>query len=145
MFEKFLECLTHEKNLIEKLVELAKIQQHCLIVFDISQLNEVVASQVFLQKQLRDYEEYRVKLLMDWLHIDSSDALSLKLSTLEKKLDKQSVNYLKPKRLELQNLVLDLRNYTNTNRVLVNRAKSSVQNILSLFTRNGNQIINRKI
>lgn len=145
MFDKFIDCLRAEKDFIVKLVELAKKQQNCLISFDISQLNEITPNQEFLQKQLREYEEYRVKLLMNWLGINSNDALSLKLSTLEKKLDKENMKKLRPLRLELQKLVLELQSLTNTNRVLVNRAKSSVQNIMSLFTRNGNQIVNRKI
>lgn len=145
MFEKFIECLNVEKDVIEKLVELAKTQQQCLIKFDISQLNEITPNQDYLQKQLKGYEEYRVKLLMKWLDINSNDALSLKLTTLEKKLNKKDMAILKPIRIELQKLVLELQSLTNTNRVLVNRAKNSVQNIMNLFTRNGNQIVNKKI
>lgn len=145
MFEKFIDCLKVEKEVIEKLVELAKVQQQCLIKFDISQLNEITPSQDYLQKQLKGYEEYRVKLLMKWLEINSNDALSLKLTTLEKKLNKKDMAVLKPIRISLQKLVLELQSLTNTNRVLVNRAKNSVQNIMNLFTRNGNQIVNKKI
>ncbi|MFY8160955.1 MAG: flagellar protein FlgN [Candidatus Kapaibacteriota bacterium] len=145
MFEKFIECLSVEKDVIEKLVKLAKTQQQCLIKFDISQLNEITPNQDYLQKQLKSYEEYRVKLLMKWLEINSNDALSLKLTTLEKKLNKKDMALLRPIRIELQKLVLELQNLTNTNRVLVNRAKNSVQNIMNLFTRNGNQIVNKKI
>lgn len=145
MFEKFIECLSVEKDVIEKLVKLAKSQQQCLIKFDISQLNEITPNQDYLQKQLKSYEEYRVKLLMKWLEINSNDALSLKLTTLEKKLNKKDMALLRPIRIELQKLVLELQNLTNTNRVLVNRAKNSVQNIMNLFTRNGNQIVNKKI
>jgi hypothetical protein len=145
VFEKFIECLNVEKDVIEKLVDLAKSQQQCLIKFDISQLNEITPNQDYLQKQLKGYEEYRVKLLMKWLEINSNDALSLKLTTLEKKLNRRDMALLKPIRIELQKLVLELQSLTNTNRVLVNRAKNSVQNILNLFTRNGNQIVNKKI
>lgn len=145
MFEKFIECLSVEKDVIEKLVKLAKTQQQCLIKFDISQLNEITPNQDYLQKQLKSYEEYRVKLLMKWLEINSNDALSLKLTTLEKKLNKKDMALLRPIRIELQKLVFELQNLTNTNRVLVNRAKNSVQNIMNLFTRNGNQIVNKKI
>jgi hypothetical protein len=145
VFEKFIECLSVEKDVIEKLVKLAKTQQQCLIKFDISQLNEITPNQDYLQKQLKSYEEYRVKLLMKWLEINSNDALSLKLTTLEKKLNKKDMALLRPIRIELQKLVLELQNLTNTNRVLVNRAKNSVQNIMNLFTRNGNQIVNKKI
>ena len=95
-----MECLNVELEVIEKLVELAKNQQQCLIKFDINQLNEITPNQDYLQKQLKSYEEYRVKLLMKWLDINSNDALSLKLTTLEKKLNKQDMALLKPVKLK---------------------------------------------
>jgi flagellar biosynthesis/type III secretory pathway chaperone len=145
MIDKLIDCLEEEKNLIYKLLELSKSQQKSLIKYDINQLNEITPNQEFLQKKLKKYEEYRIKLLMNWLNISSNDAMSLKLSTLEKKLDKENMKKLRPLRLELQKLVLDLQGYTLNNRVLVNKAKQSIQGIMMMFTRNGNQIINQKV
>lgn len=145
MIDKLIDCLIEEKKLIFKLLELSKSQQICLINYDINQLNEITPNQEFLQKKLKEYEEYRIKLLMNWLNISSNDAISLKLSTLEKKLDRENMKKLHPLRMELQKLVLELQGYTLNNRVLVNKAKQSVQGILTMFTRNGNQIINQKV
>lgn len=145
MIDKLIDCLEQEKKLLYKLLELSKSQQNSLIKYDINQLNEITPNQEFLQKKLKEFEEYRIKLLMNWLNISSNDAMSLKLSTLEKKLDKENMQKLRPLRLELQKLVLDLQGYNLNNRVLVNKAKQSVQGIMMMFTRNGNQIINQKV
>lgn len=145
MLSKLIECLKREQLLVSKMLELAKIQQQALINFETAKIEELALDQDHLAKQLRNHEEARIKIMMTWLNISRNDAMNLKLSVLENKLKDNEMIEVKRIRIAMKKLVSEWQNTNNTNRILANRAKNNVQNILMALTNNGNRIFNMKV
>ena len=145
MLDKLLLYLRHEMSLLGELVKLAEVQQDALIRFNISELEGISAAQDSLSKNLRETEEKRIKLLMNGLNISRREAASLRLSVIENKYEGKELLEIKNLRLCLRDLLTKLNNYNATNRALTNRARASIQNIISVFTNNGSAVCNVKV
>jgi hypothetical protein len=96
-------------------------------------------------KELREVEEQRIKVLITWLGISRADAMNLRLSTIENKLDGAALNEIKKMRISMKKLITAMRDKNNTNRILAVRARNSVQNILSQIVNNKKQVCNVKL
>jgi hypothetical protein len=137
--------LKHEQQLLIELVALAEKQQKALIKYDTSMLDEIASYQNVVVKSLRQAEEHRINLLMSWLGITRIEASSLKLSALDKYFKNEELKELKSIRTELKKLMTQLQSLNSLNRVLTNRAKNSVREMLSNFTNNNNFVCNVRV
>ena len=145
MLDKLYECLKLESQLIEELIKLSMVQQEALITFKIKNLMSIAETQDKINQKLREYEDFRIRLLMNWLNINRTDAINLKLSSIERKLPQNQMVELRRIRLRFKKMVTKLHSLNTTNRVLANRARNSVQNILMTFTNGGNRVFNVKV
>lgn len=137
--------LKHEEQLLKEIVVLAEKQQKALIKYDAIMLEEIVSYQNVMGKSLRKAEENRINLLVRWLGISISEASKLKLSAIEKHFEKEELKELKKLRTSLRSLVAQLNSLNNTNRVLTNRARMSVGEMISHFTNGRNYVCNVKV
>lgn len=137
--------LKHEQQLLTEIVLLAEKQQKALIQFDSSLLEEIASYQDVVAKSLREAEEHRITLLMAWLKISRREAVSLRLSSLEKHFQKEELSELKHIRTQLRGLLNKLQTTNTMNRVLANRAKNSVKEILQHFTNGTKHVCNVKV
>ncbi len=137
--------LKHELHLLVQYSELTEKHREALVKFDIKALESVVEQQLDCSKKLRQIEEKRIKLMMVWLSIPMKDAVKIRLSSIEKHC--KGVDLIKIKRFkeDINNVVADILSTNSTNRVLANRARSSVQQILSVFTNGLNHVCNVKV
>lgn len=137
--------LKHEEQLLKEIVVLAEKQQKALIKYDAIMLEEIVSYQNVMGKSLRKAEENRINLLVRWLGISVGEASKLKLSAIEKHFEKEELKELKKLRVSLRSLVSELNSLNNTNRVLTNRARMSVGEMISHFTNGRNYVCNVKV
>ncbi|MCX6146686.1 MAG: flagellar protein FlgN [Candidatus Kapabacteria bacterium] len=145
MLAKLHSFLKFEKDLIDKLTKLAEEQRDALVKFDMIKVEQLAIYQDDLVKKIREAEEKRIKLLMNWMGISRMEAVNLKLSSIERRLEGAQMLEIKRLRIALKKLVSNLQNLNNTNRVLANRAKSSIQNMMMMFVGGGHQMFNVKI
>lgn len=137
--------LKHEQQLLEEMVTLAEKQQRALINFDTKILQEIVSYQEVVAASLKKAEDSRVKMLMSWLSISAQDARKLKLSALEEHFKNEELKELKKLRLRLKSLMNELNSLNSLNRVLNNRAKHSINNMMSHFALGRNFLCNVKV
>ncbi|MCX6155577.1 MAG: flagellar export chaperone FlgN [Candidatus Kapabacteria bacterium] len=145
MLETFYKILKHELQLLDKLINLAENQQESLVKYQHSRLFEIASAQELLMKQMRLAEENRISFMIKWLNIQRKDASEIKLSNLEKAIPAADLNVFHQLQDALKKSIEKL-NFLNTlNRVLANRARYSVQQIISIFTNGNNHVCNVKV
>jgi len=137
--------LKHEQNLLKELLNLADKQQKALIKFNTKELESITAYQVEVSTSLKEAEEHRIMMLMNLFGITRKEAANLTLSSLEQFYEGEDLIEIRHLRLELRGLTSKLQSTNTMNRVLANRAKNSVGELLSVFTNGTNRICNVKI
>ncbi len=137
--------LKHEEQLLQEIVVLAEKQQQALIKYDAQMLDEIISYQNVMNQSLKKAEENRITMIMNWLSISKSDAAKLKLSALENNFPKEDMKELRKLRSSLRSLITTLNSLNNTNRVLTNRARISVSEMITHFTNGRNYVCNVKV
>ncbi|HOK14141.1 MAG TPA: flagellar protein FlgN [Candidatus Kapabacteria bacterium] len=145
MLAKLFNFLQFEQQLLQEMIRLAERQKVALVKFNIKELEEITSFQEELAKSLRQAEEQRIAYLMSWLNISRTEALKLKLSTIEKQFPNEDTKELRKLKRNLAKLVNILQDLNLTNRVLANRAKSNVSNILAVLSNGNNYVCNVQI
>lgn len=145
MIAKLFAYLQYEQQLLNELLDLSERQKKALIRYNLTELNEVTAIQDTLSKNFREAEEGRISLLIKWLKISRRDAMILSLSALETYCQPEELTELRKFKDELNRLINTLHNQNVINRVLTNRARNGVREILHHFTNGYNQVCNVKI
>ena len=135
MENKLFGYLQYEYQLLQEMIRLAERQQVALVKYQISELTEITSFQEALIKSIRDAERKRVLYLMEWLKINMNDAAKLNLSDIiEQMKDEQICSKLKDIRRELRKSIERLQNLNATNRLLTNRARINVKELLGYAT-----------
>jgi len=142
MLAKLFNFLQFEEQLLQELVRLAERQQKALVKFNVKEIEEITSYQEELAKGLRRAEEQRISYLMAWLGISRSEALKIRLSSLEKNSNIDDVKEIHYMKKNISKLVNNLQELNLTNRVLANRAKTSVGTMMNVFTNGQNHICN---
>lgn len=145
MFTKFITFLKFEEQLVSELVRLSERQQKALVNNNIKELEEITSYQVELQKNLRKAEDQRMTILATWLNINRSMAASLKLSDLAKYLKKNEMKELIIVQNNFENLIARLMNLNTINRVLLNRARNGIREMLDFLTNGTQNVCNIRI
>ncbi len=145
MSVNLLAYLKHEEQLLQEIVILAEKQQKALVQYDATMLEEIISYQNVMNQSLKKAEEKRITMLMSWLSINRNDATNLKLSSLEDHFQKEDLKELKALRKNMKSLISKLNSQNNTNRVLTNRARISINEMISHFTNGRNLVCNVKI
>ncbi|MDQ1265277.1 MAG: Flagellar export chaperone FlgN, partial [Bacteroidota bacterium] len=93
----------------------------------------------------RQAEEQRINMITNWLKISRREAAELRLSYLERIIDRHNAGLIENIKNEMKAMFKSLKEINTTNRVLANRARRTVSHILSSFTNGRNQVCNVKI
>ena len=142
MLDKLIKVLVHEKDILNELVGLAEKQQRALVEYDIHTLNDIISYQEALSKNLRETEDNRIRLLMNWLQIPRSEAMKIRLSAIERSLKGGDQENMKRIRMDLKDLTGRFNRSNTINRVLANKGKNSVSQMLSMFKNGRNHVCN---
>ena len=144
MLPKLLTYLKHEEQLISEMINLSQKQQRALVKYDIQELEQITAYQEETSKYMKEAEEQRINLLMAWLKISKKEAVSMWLSDLENVVHPEELTEVRNIRLSLSKKLNALNALNTTNRLLSNRAKNNVGQMLSVFA-NGNHVCNVRV
>ncbi|MGA2297536.1 MAG: flagellar export chaperone FlgN [FCB group bacterium] len=142
MLSTLLTFLKYEEQLLRELISLSEQQQNALIKFNTPQLEKVTSYQAEIQKNLRNAEDKRIMLLMTSFGITRMEATNLYLSSIIKKFPREEVTELEKIRMSMKDMVNKLHSQNTINRVLANRARKNVREILGFFTNGSNQVCN---
>jgi flagellar biosynthesis/type III secretory pathway chaperone len=135
MENKLFGYLQYEYQLLQEMIRLAERQQVALVKYQISELSEIISFQEALIKSIRDAEKIRIAYLMEWLGISAKEATEMQLSAIIKRIDDEEIiNELKNIRSELRKSIERLYNLNATNRLLTNRARLNVKEMLGFIT-----------
>lgn len=145
MFDKILQVIEFEKQLLIDLINIMKLQQKALVKLDITKLAELSNNQEELSRKIRSIELSRINMIASLLKISKAEASSITMTELSKLVNQNEALKILALRDEMKELGTQFNNLTITNRLLANRAKSSFANILSILTNGNNQIYNVKV
>ena len=145
MNHNLLALLKFEHQLLKEMVSLAEQQQNHLIKFSAIELEKISSYQSEISSNLRLAEEKRIKILMNDLKMSRNQAMNLTMSEIVRNFVSEDAAEYKTLQKELKYLVNKLQNFNVVNRVLANRARISVRELLGFFTNGTNQVCNVKI
>lgn len=145
MFSKFITFLKFEEQLLSELVRLSQRQQLAIVRNDIREIQEINSYQVELNKNLLKAEEDRFLILTNWLKINKSDSRKLKLSELKKYINKEEAKELQRIQKSFEVLINQLYTLNNTNRMLINRARISIKEMIDFITNGTQNVCNIKV
>lgn len=145
MLNEFLELLRKEAQVLSDLVSITEKQNTALIEYKTSSIPEIVNNQDILLSQLSKLENERIKMFMDNFNISRADAVRLKLSYIESKLKNDKAEIVRKHRVSIARLNARLIKLNNENKILANRGKQSINNIIRTLNQNNNAVFNVKI
>jgi hypothetical protein len=127
--------LQFEQQLLQEMIRLADKQQNALVNYHISELSEITSFQEAIIINIRKAEEKRISLLMQWLGVTRKEATTLKLSEIENKIkNKEVCAEINKIQSDMRSMIERLQNLNTTNRVLTNRARTNVKEMMDYIT-----------
>lgn len=145
MFSKFITFLKFEEQLLSELVRLAQRQQLAIVKNDIREIQEINSYQMELNKNLLKAEEDRFLILTNWLKINKSDSRKIKLSDVKKYINKEEAKELQRIQKNFELLINQLFTLNNTNRMLINRARINIKEMIDYITNGTQNVCNFKV
>ncbi len=145
MIDKLMIYLRYEEQILQEVVNLAKEQQRALITMNFSQLNDISQKQEESLINLKKVEEARINFLAEWLKITKTSASKMTMSQLINFSDKNNFRVLSLMQESMNSLSEQLQNLNLSNRVLSNRAKNSVGELIDILTNGTNNACNVRV
>lgn len=146
MDEKFIDFLKREKELTEKLLMLSNRLREALMSQRQDLVEKISQDQHLITAKLKEMEERRLRYMVSKLSISRVEASQLRLSEIEKTVESENKIDLRRIRIAMKKIVAELQEVNTTNRLLSNRAKTSVSNIISVLnSRNGRKVCDVKV
>lgn len=140
---KFTELLQKEYELLKQMLTLAEEQQTALIRYDIGAIERTTLKLNEVTREMKQCEDERINFLIKELKLNRREALAAKLTDISKKIDIPAT--LLEKREEIANAIERLANVSSLNRLLINRALISINEILSTLSNPQNSVCNVRI
>lgn len=145
MMAKLLTYLKFEEQLLDEMIKNSESQQKALVKYDITALDSIVNYQQELARQMREAEEQRIRLMMTLMGISRADATKLKLSSLEESFMPEEISEFRELKKNLSGKINALQMINSTNRLLSNRARNNINNIITVFTKGSNHVCNVRV
>lgn len=145
MIDKLMIYLRYEEQMLQDLVDLAKEQQRCLVTLNLQNLDDISQKQEELILNLKRAEEARINFLSDWLKITKTSASKMTMNQILNFSDQNNYSVLLLMQESMKTLTNQLVNLNLSNRVLSNRAKHSVSELISVLTNGTNNVCNVRV
>lgn len=145
MLKEFLELLQREESLLKDIVSVTEAQNLALLEYRTSSIPDIVNKQDALLSHLSKLENERIKMFMENFKISRNEAVNLKLSVIEAKLKGEKANIVKRYRVSISRLNSRMIKLNNENRILANRGKQSINNIIRTLNQNNNAVFNVRV
>lgn len=137
--------LNYEKDLLAHLLILSEKQQKTLIKSERRLLETITKQQEETAQKLRKAEENRLNLLMNLYNCTRIQARQIRLSEVEKSFEGEEKEKVAELRTTLNEQMEKLSQINMTNRVLANRARINLGEILGAFVSGNNNVCNVKV
>ena len=141
---KLIMYLNYEKDLLAHLLILSEKQQKTLIKSERRLLETITKQQEETAQKLRKAEENRLNLLMNLYNCTRIQARQIRLSEVEKSFEGEEKEKVAELRTTLNEQMEKLSQINMTNRVLANRARINLGEILGAFVSGNNNVCNEK-
>ena len=142
---KLIMYLNYEKDLLAHLLILSEKQQKTLIKSERRLLETITKQQEETAQKLRKAEENRLNLLMNLYNCTRIQARQIRLSEVEKSFEGEEKEKVAELRTTLNEQMEKLSQINMTNRVLANRARINLGEILGAFVSGNNNVCNVKV
>ncbi len=145
MIERLMVYLRYEEQLLQDLVSIAREQQRALITMNLGDLDDISQRQDEMLSNLKRAEEARIKFMMEWLNITKTSATKMTMTQIINFSDENSFSVLQLMQDSMNTLTNQLVNLNLSNRVLSNRAKHSITELISILTNGTNNVCNVRV
>ncbi len=145
MIRNFIEILSDQTRILNSLVTLASVLHKSLLNYDTPMVEKVTSKQEDAMARLSELEEERLELIMKWLKLSRMEADSLRLSTIEHNLNGRAKEIISELKQKISSLNTELNKLNRENRILANKARYSVSNILHMLGSDQNAMCNVKV
>ena len=145
MIRKFVEILSEQTRLLNNLVTLASVLHKSLLNYDTPMIEKVTVKQDEVIAMISAQEEDRLILMMEWLKLDRMEANNLRLSTIERNLNGRAKEIVSELKSKISSLNTELEKLNRENRILANKARYSVANILHMLSSDHNAMCNVQV
>ena len=145
MLSKLITYLKYEEQLLRDLFNLAERQQNALVKMKLEDINDITSLQDEISGNLRKAEDNRLTIIANWLKITKQKAGQIKLSELAKLCNKNESQEIENLKDSMNLLILELHSINTSNRVLTNRARHSVKEMIEILTNGTNNVCNVRV
>jgi hypothetical protein len=145
MIDKLMIYLRYEEQILQDVVDLAKEQQRALVTMNLSQLEDISQRQEELLSNLKRAEDARINFMVEWLKITRTSASKMTMTQIMNFSDKQNYSVLSLMQESMNTLTNQLVSLNLTNRILSNRAKHSVGELIGILTNGTNNVCNVRV
>ena len=143
MEQQLLKYLKIEAKIIDELIELAEYQQKMLIEFKLYQITDITEMQDRATDELQKATYERISYTAKMLEMTFNEGKNLKLSEIAKEFDlNQNAEEIK---LFFKQKIEKLQEVNSMNRLLANRAKHSVSDMISYLVTEDKQMCNVQV
>lgn len=140
---KLEEIIYKEYEILKEMLKLAEEQKDSLVKFDVNSVERVASSLIELSKVLKNYENERINYLVNEVKLSRKQAYTVKLSELADIIPIS--DEILSKREEMRQTIEKLASLNSLNKLLTNRALSSISEILSSLSNSSNSVCNVRI
>ncbi|MGB9771523.1 MAG: flagellar protein FlgN [Candidatus Kapaibacteriota bacterium] len=141
--EKLTEIIEKEYQLLKEMVRLAEEQKNALVHYDINSVERITMKLNEVAKELKNYENERINVLVNDVKLTRRQALTVKMTELTELLNISEET--DRKREEMLLLIEKLASLNSLNKLLTNRALSSINEILSTLSNSNNSVCNVRV
>jgi hypothetical protein len=145
MLSKLITYLKYEEQLLKDLFNLAERQQNALIKMKLEDIGDITSLQDEISGNLRKAEDNRLTIIANWLKITKQKATQIKLSELAKLCNMNEAQEIENLKDSMNLLMSELHSINTSNRVLTNRARHSVKEMIEILTNGTNNVCNVRV
>lgn len=138
------DLLSKEEEALKKMVELAEEQKSALVRYDISAVERCAQKLNELSREMKNLEEKRIDFIAKELKLSKKEAFAFKLSELSNFVTELPTDW-EARRTRLRSLIETLASTNSLNKLLANRAFSSIHEILATLSNTDNSVCNVKV
>ncbi len=142
MLTQLFTYLKFEQQLLEQLISYAEQQQKALVQIDIETVLKTAEMQEEALKSLRNAENQRIKMMMNWLKVSRTSAMQIKMSDLEKHFHGEELVEISALKDYMMILTEKLKKINMDNRILSNRARRTFAEFLEVFREEKKHVCN---
>lgn len=138
------DLLSKEEEALTKMVKLAEEQKSALVRYDVAGVEKCAQKLNELAREMKNYEEGRINLIIKELKLSKKEAFAFKISDLSNFVTELPADW-EARRTRLRSLIETLASTNSLNKLLANRAFNGVHEILTTLSNTENSVCNVKV